>query len=187
MSEIDDLFEKKINEFMKYQKYILEKTQKIIRECFTEDVLDALDKWTIQHGAFHTENLRIKDEKTPQYQSPTTNNVYAFIETKNYDRTDENYVHFFVPCVGGYDISNDVEEERIPKPKNIKELRYAVNDLEKYKQFYVILKTELPEAIELLRYWGKEYQSLALEYLNGLDFSIPEDDFEEEENEDMEM
>ena len=170
MSEIDDLFEKKINEFMKYQKYILEKTQKIIRECFTEDALDALDKWTIEHGAFLTENLRIEPF--------SINSIYAIIKTKNYDGTDENYMQL--------DSLNHVEE-LTSKPRNINELRYAVNDLEKYKQFYVIVKTELPEAIEILRYWGKEYQSVALEYLNGLDFSIPEDDFEEEENENMEM
>lgn len=173
MREIDELFEKKADEFMKYQKFILEDTQKTIRECFTPDSVEALRCWVRTYGAFYTDNLHIRIFK------PTLEKENYVVVDNRFDCTNENYVQldsFNKTC------------ERYSRPRNIEELILEAKEFKKHTDFYHTVKEEIPKAIKCLHDWEKEYQKKSLDYLNSLDFSIPKDSVEEDEKiNDMEM
>ena len=175
MNEVNELFEKKADEFMKYQKFILKDTYKTIRECFPPDIVNTLQYWRKLNGDFYTKSLHISTAK-----STSENEVYVVIDNK-YDISDAKYIQL-------NNLDNLYIYERYSKPKDIEMLKRTVRGFEKYKDFCATVKAELPRVTEYLCDWEKEYQKEHLDYLNSLDFSIPKDSVEEEEEtQDMEM
>ena len=144
------LFDKKVEEFMEYQKHIIGRIKELRKELFTKEVVDALLQYQDANSrVFATDNLWLK----------AISGNYAYAETN--------------PNKSGHASSHlGIQEIAYCKPRNIKELKGAINGFKAYENLLYLMETELPKMIEDLFEWKKKYITNEIEYLNNLDFSV---------------
>ncbi len=144
------LFDKKVEEFMEYQKHIISRIKELRKELFTKEVVDALLQYQDANSrVFATDNLWLK----------AISGNYAYAETN--------------PNKSGHASSHlGIQEIAYCKPRNIKELKGAINGFKAYENLLYLMEIELPKMIEDLFEWKKKYITNEIEYLNNLDFSV---------------
>lgn len=151
---LNELFNKKAEEFMEYQKYIISRIKEVQNELLTKDVIDALLQYqNTKSRLFTTDVLWLKaDDRTG----------CTFVET-NPNKPKHVSSRFAL----------GVQEIVYCTPRDIKELKHAIEDFKSYEILLDLMETELPEMIKDLFEWKREYIASEIDYLNNLDFNMP--------------
>lgn len=153
---LDVLLQKKINEFMEYQKYICERINKLVKELFPPEIINVfLDYQSVNNRFFTTKDLWIRCYT--YYAYPYNIEIELNPNDKDNVSTDNTR--------GNVAIYNNI--------KTIRNLQLAIIGFKNYERLLELLETKAPQMIKNVVEWKRDYVKDSMDYLNSLDFSIP--------------
>lgn len=150
---LEELFNKKTDEFMKYQKYVLNRIKELNKELLTEDVVCAYREY--------------RREKKEDYRSDDLWLVENMDTYAVYARLNPNKNGFAISNLGARELVHN-------RPNTVDQLRCAVEKFKDYEKLLNLMETELPQMVANLLDWEKEYLAKDFEFLNSLNFDVSE-------------